>query len=428
MQPDRGVEQAVERDVVGFDEHVERKLAGREQLERALEAVVVVDERAGDHELVEQDAVVVEPRRTRCPRRRARASRRASAARAPPPSPGCCRSTPARRRTARRRGRAASPAVSSSSGCDGARTEPFAQRAARVVRLADDDVVDARGTQRGDREEADRARRRSPASACRVVHRRHGVMPCSATAIGSVERGVLRCREPVGDAQQLRRQEWSCTGRTRPASRPRRRRPDRAITHSDGRSATQYSHVPQRGDGPPTTRSPTFQPVTHRRRRRSCRCTRGPRSRPTCPPHSSRKCRSEPQIPQWLTSTSTSFGPDLGQRPVLDPDVPEAHEHRDGHRRSEVVRTRTCARPCGKGRPNLTRASRLATGARDCARIRSTPGGPRERRRRHPRRHPRRRHGRARAGPPTSRSPTGSSATSARASTAPARSTPPVTS
>ena len=34
MQPDRGVEQAVERDVVGFDEHVERHRAGREQLER----------------------------------------------------------------------------------------------------------------------------------------------------------------------------------------------------------------------------------------------------------------------------------------------------------------------------------------------------------------------------------------------------------
>src|SRR5207249_6830982 len=59
----RGVEEAFEGHVVGLDEHVGREVGTREQLERAVETVVVVDERAGDHELVQQDAVVVEPRR-----------------------------------------------------------------------------------------------------------------------------------------------------------------------------------------------------------------------------------------------------------------------------------------------------------------------------------------------------------------------------
>ena len=50
-----------------------RQLARREQLERAREAVVVVHERAGDHELVQQDAVRVELRARHARRRRARA-------------------------------------------------------------------------------------------------------------------------------------------------------------------------------------------------------------------------------------------------------------------------------------------------------------------------------------------------------------------
>ena len=49
-------------DLVGLDEQIERQVARREQLERTREAVVVVDEAAGDHELVEQNAVRVELR------------------------------------------------------------------------------------------------------------------------------------------------------------------------------------------------------------------------------------------------------------------------------------------------------------------------------------------------------------------------------
>ena len=47
--PDR-VEDAVERYVVGLDERVGREVGVGEQLERPFEAVVVVEERAGDHE------------------------------------------------------------------------------------------------------------------------------------------------------------------------------------------------------------------------------------------------------------------------------------------------------------------------------------------------------------------------------------------
>src|SRR5690349_11842477 len=56
-------EQLVEPDVLRLDEHVLREPGRGQQLERAVEAVGVVAERTGDHELVQQDAVRVEPRR-----------------------------------------------------------------------------------------------------------------------------------------------------------------------------------------------------------------------------------------------------------------------------------------------------------------------------------------------------------------------------
>src|SRR5688500_1242913 len=55
-----GVEHAVEPHVLGFEEVVDRELAAREEGEGLFEPVVVVGVSAGDHQLVEQDAVVVE--------------------------------------------------------------------------------------------------------------------------------------------------------------------------------------------------------------------------------------------------------------------------------------------------------------------------------------------------------------------------------
>ena len=156
------------------------------------------------------------------------------------------------------------------------------------------------------------------------------VMPCSATAIGSASAACFDVnpsgmRSSCAAGMVLYRANAPCQSPSSVPTRPR-------ITHSDGRCATQYSHVPQRGDGPPTTRSPGCQSVTASPTATIVPLYSWPSIAPSCPPHSSRKCRSEPQIPQWLTSTSTSFGPDLGPGSILDADVPQAHEHRGGHR------------------------------------------------------------------------------------------------
>ena len=87
-------------------------------------------------------------------------------------------------------------------------------------------------------------------------------MPCSATASGSVERGVLE-REVVGHAQRVGRADRSCSRRTRPASRSSSAPTRPRSTQSDGRPARQYSHSPHLGDwARRSTRSPTVQPVT----------------------------------------------------------------------------------------------------------------------------------------------------------------------
>ena len=156
VQADRGVEQPVERIVLLLDEQVVRHLARREQLERAREAVVVVDERAGDDELVQQDAVRVElrPRHARADEHeRARAlqlrERRllgAAVARA------------LERDVERLVDDVVRPsAASTSSSGATVRAPSFSHSAAaRSLRLADDDVVDAERLERGDLQEPDR--------------------------------------------------------------------------------------------------------------------------------------------------------------------------------------------------------------------------------------------------------------------------------
>ena len=235
-------------------------------------------------------------------------------------------------------------------GMHSTRTEPFAQRAPRFMGLAHDDVVDTLGLQRRDRQEADRptasdepARPWSGASATRdaVQHDGHRLR----------ERGVLRC-EVVGDPQQLARGDrlvareralpFALVSSTRPRS-----------VHSEGRCARQYSQRPHLAPGPPTTRSPTAQPSTSSPVATTVPLYSWPSIAPSCPPHSMRKCRSEPQIPQWLTSMSTSCSPSggVGRSSTVTSRRPmNTAAGIDSGRR----------RPSPKGHPNLTRASTVA--------------------------------------------------------------------
>src|SRR5690349_3523323 len=82
--------------------------------------------------------------------------------------------------------------------------------------------------------------------------------------------------------------------------------------HSDTRPARQYSQTPHLGDWPGTTRSPTAQPVTPAPSAATVPENSWPSITPDRPPHSTRKCRSEPQTPQWETSISSSPGPGFG--------------------------------------------------------------------------------------------------------------------
>ena len=187
--------------------------------------------------------------------------------------------------------------------------------------------------------------------------------------------------------------------------------------HSEGRCARQYSHVPQRDDGPETTRSPPSTRTPRRRRPRSCRCTRALRSRRVCRPIRRGSAGRSRRIPQWLISTSTSSGPIGGTGRSSTCTSREPHERprpaswtgvgRAGYRSPE--RDRTCA----EGRPNLTRASRLRpacetvpASAGYSVRPEHRRGGDLVRRCGDPWRHRRRRHGCAGAGRPTSPSPT----------------------
>ena len=268
----------------------------------------------------------------------------------------------------------------------------LAQRAARLVRLAHDDVVDAQRRERGDGQEADRAAAGDEPARARPGARRARVMPCSATASGSASAACFE-RQAVGDAQQLRRPGSSCSARTRPASRPRRCRPGRArrTATAGARGSTRTRRTS--AIGPPTTRSPTAQPVTAVADRDDRAAVLVALDRALVPAPLEEEVEvgaADPAVAdleQHLVRAGCRDGVDPR------PDVPEPHEDRGGHGRRGAVRSRSCVRPCRKRRPNLTRASRLRGRVRDCGRSSAPPcGGPRERRRRHPRRDARRRH------------------------------------
>ena len=283
MQPDRGVEQTVERDVLGLDEQVDRDVARREQLERAREPVVVVHERAGDHELVQQDAVVVEPRR---------ADPGADEHERPGPLQlrergfhrrGCCPEHSSATSNGSSTMSCGIAGMSSSSGCDGARAE--------LSRTA-------RGACRAARSRRCR-RRRAPCSAAternpigpppvtsqRVPGRAPPprVMPCSATASGSASAACFE-PSPSGMRSSSAGRDRLVARRTRPASRPRRRRPGpRRCTATAGpRGSTRTRRTGRRPADDPVARPSSRSP--RRRPRRPCRCTRGPRSRPRARP------------------------------------------------------------------------------------------------------------------------------------------------
>ena len=209
--------------------------------------------------------------------------------------------------------------VTSSSGST-TRAPSFSHSARRrSLRLAHDDVVDAERLQRGDRQEADRpaagdepARARPRAAAC--------VMPCSATASGSVSAACLSER-PSGTRSDLGGGDHLVAGeRALPvAVVAADRGPARCRATAVRRGSTRTCRTA--GSGPPTTRSPTAQPVTA-----SPTATTVPAySWPsidvrTAASHSSRKWRSEPQMPQWLTSSSSSpgAGPGVGRSSTVD--------------------------------------------------------------------------------------------------------------
>ncbi len=213
-------------------------------------------------------------------------------------------------------------------GVDHARAELLAERAPALLGLAHDDVVDAERLEGRDREEADRAAAGDEPA---------GPGP-GAAALGDAvqrdregfgERGVLE-REVVGNVERLRRPARSCSAAKAPcqASLPAT---ELRSMQSEVRLARQYSHLPHLGEGPPIARSPIAQPVTSAPIAATVPENSWPSIAPALPPHSMRKCRSEPQIPQWLTSSSSSPGPGTGVGPVLDRDVAQTHEDGRGH-------------------------------------------------------------------------------------------------
>ena len=157
------------------------------------------------------------------------------------------------------------------------------------------------------------------------------VMPCSATASGSVERGVLRARGRRGRAAPRRRVIDLVAGeRALPVAR-RRRRPGparrRATAGRRGSTRTRRSAA----TGPPTTRSPTLQPSTPA----PTAATVPENSWPSITSVAAAPLEEEVQVgaadPAVADLEQQLARPGLGRGPVLDRDVPEAHEHRRGH-------------------------------------------------------------------------------------------------
>ena len=176
--------------VLLLDEQVVRQLARREQLERAREAVGVVDERAGDHELVQQDAVRVELRPGHARADEHERARALELRERRLPARGRCPSTRARRRTARRRGRTASPASRARRG------RRCGRRASRTARAAS--PCGSLTTMSSTPSALSAATDRNPIGPPPVTSQRvpgrappAWVMPCSATASGSTSAACL---------------------------------------------------------------------------------------------------------------------------------------------------------------------------------------------------------------------------------------------
>ena len=224
---------------------------------------------------------------------------------------------------------------------------PSARR--RGVRLAHDDVVDARAP----RSAATASSRSGPppvtstrCPACTPPR----VMPCSATASGSASAACCSDR-PSGTRSGSSACDAHVARRTRPASRrPCRVRPARRTATGGRRGSTRTRRTRRRAADDRVADLPAGHVGADRDD--ACPSTRGPRSSPAVPQPSSTKCRSEPQTPQWLTSSSTSSGPSSGTGSLLDRDLA-------GPMKTAASQV-TVRRHARQRRPNLTRASRLA--------------------------------------------------------------------
>ena len=159
------------------------------------------------------------------------------------------------------------------------------------------------------------------------------------------ERGVAQ-RETVGQAQQLARGDLDVVGE-RALEVAALARPGRGPTHRLGRPVAAVLALAALA---PTVRrrrgSPTFQPVTLAPTAATVPLYSWPPIEFGRPQPSSTKWRSEPQTPQWLTSSRTSSGPRSGTG-YLDLDPPITC-------RPPPASSRTFP-PCRERCPNLTR-------------------------------------------------------------------------
>ena len=281
--------------------------AGRrdgEQPERLVEAALVVGEGARDDELVEQDAVGVEPRRTRCRRRPARACRPARAAPVRPPSPVAL---PEHSSTTSTASSTTSPGsamlgTTRSAGCDDrGRADLGGQRLAGLGRLRAADVVDAERPQGGDGQGADRSGAEHEHPIAR--RRRTLVDPVQRDGERLGERGGSRV-EAVGHGEELVARRAACRWRRRPA--PARCPGCRARRRATVDRPGTWGRSPQRALGPPTTTSPGCQRATPSPTAATRPIHSWPCQLPGVPQPSSTMWRSLPHTPHRSISTSTS--------------------------------------------------------------------------------------------------------------------------
>ncbi len=127
-------------------------------------------------------------------------------------------------------------------------------------------------------------------------------MPWSATESGSAS-AAWRAESPSGSlsmpAARVTTYSAKAPSLCSPAIAAR-------FSHCDGLPSRQRRQVPHRGDGPPTTRSPTDQPVTESPTAAIVPDHSCPATRPGVKPHPSRSWwMSDPQIPHECTRTTT---------------------------------------------------------------------------------------------------------------------------